>query len=174
VGALSSGLLAAVPPTSAAPREPLALGTTVGSVGSLIMMGGGSLLVILVVLVANLYARWQRSKAAAPRFEENTVEASPGYRRYLAASAWAGGSGRNWDSSVRPVLGELVELTVARRYPAAADVRAKARELLGPELWALVDRDAPRSRGDAPPGAGRPALLKILERMEEPDDELSQ
>lgn len=161
------------PGPAAAPPVTLAMGTTVGSVASLFLMGGGAILVIIVVLVANLYARWQRKKASAPRFAENTVEASPGYRRYLVASAWAGGSARNWDYSVRPVLAELVELTVARRYPAAADVRVKAQELLGPDLWSLVDRDAPRSRNDAAPGAGRPALLRILERMEEPDDELS-
>jgi hypothetical protein len=130
--------------------------------------------VVAVVVVANLYMRWQRTRTARPRFEENTVEASAGYRRYLVAAAWAGGSARNWDYSVRPVLAELVELTVARRYPAAGDVRERARELLGPELWALVDRDAPRSRDESAPGAGRAAVIRILERMEEPDDELTR
>lgn len=152
-------------------QPPLALGSTVGSVAGLVMMGGGAVGLFVVVLVGNLYARWQRAKASAPRFEENTVESSPGYRRYLVAAAGAGGTARNWDYSVRGVLAEMVELTVARRYPAA-DVRDKSQELLGPELWALVDRDAPRSGDQSTPGAGRQALLRILERMEEQDDEL--
>ncbi|MDT7771539.1 MAG: hypothetical protein QOC67_463, partial [Pseudonocardiales bacterium] len=102
--------------TGAVPTmQPEAASSLVGSVGGLVVMGVGALLVVAVVLVANLWMRWQRIKASRPRFEPNTVEATPAYRRYLVAAAWAGGSTRNWDHSVRPVLAELVELALAER-----------------------------------------------------------
>jgi hypothetical protein len=138
----------------------------VGSVSGLVVMGSGALLVIAVVIAANLWLRWQRFRAAAPKTEPNTVEASAGYRRYLVAAAWAGGSTRDWDHSVRPVLAELVDLAVAERHPAGGELGGIAQELLGPELWALVDRDVPRSEDRSTPGAGRDAVLRILERVE--------
>jgi len=139
----------------------------VGSVSGLVVMGSGALLVIAVVIAANLWLRWQRFRAAAPKVEPNTVEASAAYRRYLVAAAWAGGSARDWDHSVRPVLAELVDLAVAERHPAGGELRGIAHDLLGPELWALVDRDVPRSEDRSTPGAGRDAVLRILERVEQ-------
>lgn len=148
---------------------PVAMSSVVGSVGGLMAMAAGAILVVLVVIGANLWLRWQRIKASRPRFEPNTVEATPAYRRYLVAAAWAGGSTRNWDHSVRPVLAELVELALADRHPTGVgDPKAEARELLGPELWALVDRDVKRSEDRTTPGAGRDALLRILDRVEGP------
>jgi hypothetical protein len=148
---------------------PVAMSSVVGSVGGLVAMAVGAILVVLVVIGANLWLRWQRIKASRPRFEPNTVEATPVYRRYLVAAAWAGGSTRNWDHSVRPVLAELVELALADRHPTGVgDPKAEARELLGPELWALVDRDVKRSEDRSTPGAGRDALLRILDRVEGP------
>jgi len=141
----------------------------VGSVSGLVVMGSGALLVIVVVIAVNLWLRWQRFRAAAPKVEPNTVEASAAYRRYLVAAAWAGGSTRDWDHSVRPVLAELVDLAVAERQPAGGELRGIAQELLGPQLWALVDRDMPRSEDRSTPGAGRDAVLRILERVE-PDE----
>jgi hypothetical protein len=98
----------------------------------------------------------------------NTVEASPSYRRYLAAAAWAGGAPRNWDHSVRPVLAELVELTMAARIPPGADPRDAVRALLGPELWSLVDRDRPSPDTSS---AGRDTLERILDLLEGQGDE---
>jgi hypothetical protein len=147
---------------------PHAASSVVGSVGGLVAMAAGAMLVVLVVIGANLWLRWQRIRASRPRFEPNTVEATPAYRRYLVAAAWAGGSTRNWDHSVRPVLAELVELALADRHPASGDLKAEARALLGPELWALVDREVKRSEDRTTPGAGRDALLRILDRVEGP------
>lgn len=156
------------PVLSAAAGQPLAGGGLVGSVTSLVVMGSGALAVVAVVVAANLWLRWQRSRASTPRIAPNTVEASPSYRRYLVAAAWAGGSARDWDHSVRPILAELVELAMAEQLPSGGDPRAAARERLGARLWALVDRDAPRSDDRHAPGAGRDALRQILERVEKP------
>jgi hypothetical protein len=144
----------------------LALGSVVGSPTGLFLMGLGALLVVAVVIGANLWLRWQRIRARPSKIAPNSVESSPMYRRYLVAAAWAGGSPRNWDHSVRPVLAELVELAMAERDPRRADPRSSARELLGERLWTLVDREAPRSEDRTSTGAGREALLEILNRVE--------
>jgi hypothetical protein len=144
----------------------LAQGSVVGSVTGLAIMGGGAGLVAIVVVVVNLWLRWQRTRTRPARIMPNTVEASPTYRRYLVAAAWAGGSQRNWDHSVRPVLAELVELAVAEAKPQHGDLKAAVREQLGDRLWPLVDRDVPRSEDRVGPSAGRAALLEILDKVE--------
>lgn len=145
----------------------LAEGSMTGSVAGLVVMGCGALFVALVVAGANLWLRWQRIRSRPQKIEPNTVESSTFYRRYLVAAAWAGGSTRNWDHSVRPVLSELVELSMAQRLASDEDLKAAARERLA-ELWPLVDRNSPRSDDQSTPGAGREALLQILDRLEKP------
>lgn len=136
-----------------------------GPAGTLVALGLAGLVLTLVVVGVNAWIRYQRTRWRAPGVEENTVEASHAYRRYLVAAAWAGGSARDWDYSVRPVLGELVELAMAEHDPGS-DPRAAARDLLGDEAWRLVDRDAPRSDDRAAPGPGRATLLTILDQVE--------
>ena len=143
----------------------LALGGIVGSATGLFLMGFGALFVAAVVVASNVWLRWQRLRNATEQINPNTIEGSQMYRRYLVAAAWAGGSPRNWDHSVRPVLSELVELALAERHGHGGDPKAAMREHLG-ELWVLVDRDAPRSEDRSGPGAGRDALLEILNRVE--------
>jgi hypothetical protein len=138
----------------------------VGSATSLLLMGLGALLVAGIVGGANLWLRWQRVRGRPDKIMPNTVEASPMYRRYLVAAAWAGGSPRNWDHSVRPVVAELVELAVAEGHSQAGDPKQAARDVLGDQLYRLVDRDAPRSEDRTGIGAGREALREILNRVE--------
>ncbi|HEY2204928.1 MAG TPA: hypothetical protein VGH99_10710 [Pseudonocardia sp.] len=147
-------------------RTPLAANPLVGSPAALVVMGLGALAVIGVVVGANIWLRWQKVRSRPVGVDPSSVEAAPSYRRYLAVAAWAGGSRRNWDHSVRPVLAEMVELAVQEHEPAGGDAREASLRLLGPELWELVDRDAPRSHDYDAPGPGRQTLLQILERVE--------
>jgi len=139
----------------------------IGSSTGLLAMFLAALLVVVIVVAVNGWLRWQRSRTQRADVQPNTVEAAPAYRRYVAAAAWASGSSRNWDYSVRPVLAELVELAIAEQHPAGGDPREIARRWLGPDLWPLVDRDAPRSDDLEDRGPGREALLMILERVEQ-------
>ena len=86
-----------------------------GPAGTLVALGLAGAALALLVAAVNTWMRYQRTRERPPMAEENTVEASPAYRRYLVAAAWAGGSARDWDYSVRPVVGELVELAMAER-----------------------------------------------------------
>jgi len=138
--------------------------TIFGPAGVLVALGLAGLVLILLVFGVNTWIRYQRTRDHPPDARENTVEACPAYRRYLVAAAWAGGSARDWDYSVRPVIGELVELAMAEHL--AGDPRAAARELLGEPDWALVDRSASRSDDRGAPGPGRAALIRIIDQVE--------
>jgi hypothetical protein len=135
-----------------------------GPAGVLIVLGLMGLVLILLVFGVNTWIRYQRTRDHPPDAEENSVEACPAYRRYLVAAAWAGGSARDWDYSVRPVIGELVELAMAQHL--AGDPRTAAEELLGESTWALVDRAGPRSDDRGAPGPGRAALIRIIDQVE--------
>jgi hypothetical protein len=136
-----------------------------GPAGTLVALGLAGLVLALLVAGVNAWMRYQRTRERPPAVEDDTVEACPAYRRYLVAAAWAGGSARDWDHSVRPVVGELVELAMAEHDPGG-DPRAAGRELLGDQTWASVDRDAARSDDRSAPGPGRDALLRILDQVE--------
>ena len=135
-----------------------------GPAGVLVVLGLMGLALILLVVAVNAWIRYQRTRDHPPDARENSVEACPAYRRYLVAAAWAGGSARDWDYSVRPVIGELVELAMAEHL--AGDPRDAARELLGDSTRALVDREAPRSDDRDALGPGRAALIRIIDQVE--------
>ncbi len=136
-----------------------------GPTGPLMAFGLIGIVMILLVVGINAFMRWQRSRLVPVEVDATSIEAAPSYRRFLVAAAWAGGSARDWDYSVRPVLGELVELAMAEHVPGV-DPRSAAREVLGEQLWGLVDRDATRSDDRSVPGPGRDTLLTILDRVE--------
>jgi hypothetical protein len=138
--------------------------TIFGPAGVLVALGLAGLVLILLVFGLNTWIRYQRTREHPPDAAENSVEACPAYRRYLVAAAWAGGSARDWDYSVRPVIGELVELAMAEHL--AGDPRTAAEELLGESTWGLVDREAPRSDDRDAPGPGRAALIRIIDQVE--------
>jgi hypothetical protein len=137
------------------------------SVTGIVLMGCGLLLIAVAMVKANAWLRIRRAKSGPAKLADNTVEASTTYRRCLVAAAWAGGSQRDWDHSVRPLLSEVVEVAVAERHSTTVDPIELAREQLGDRLWALVDRNAARSDDRSSPGAGRAALVDILDRVEQ-------
>ena len=136
------------------------------SITGLVLMGCGVLLIGVALVKVNVWVRQRQASSGPKKLAETTVEASPTYRRCLVAAAWAGGSQRDWDHSVRPLLAEVVEVAVAERHSVGNDPAALAREFLGDQLWSLVDLDAPRSDDRSHPGAGRQTLVEILNRVE--------
>ncbi|MFB9831527.1 hypothetical protein [Actinoallomurus acaciae] len=95
------------------------------------------------------------------------ARAFPGYRRIHSALGWADVSARHYDLSTRPLLQRLLTARLADRYgldPARSPERA--RELLGEELWPLLDPSRPASSDSDAPGVDMVTLARIADRLE--------
>jgi hypothetical protein len=148
---------------------PVALGGGgIGGVAGILLIATAFLVVLVLAAGWGSGRRQSRGTAGSPDADPDPVAASAPYRRYLAAAARAGGSARDWDRGVRPVLAELAELVAAERLPGAGDSRAAAARWLGPRLWPLVDRERSCPGGPSAPGPGREALARILHRLDRP------
>lgn len=131
----------------------------------LLLIGMVILTLTLLVTVLNLWPRLRSVPDLPDWAEQNSISSSRGYRRCLAAAAMADGSLRDWDYGVRPLLGELVEQAVLESSPGA-DPRSAGRELLGDQLWRLVDRESRNSESRVAPGPGSDILVEIIHRLE--------
>jgi len=92
----------------------------------------------------------------------------PAYRKITSDLSWAGASRRHYDHGLRPRLARLADARLAQRYgldPAAQPERA--RELVGAELWPLVDASRPPSNDGRAPGVSLATLARIVTRLEE-------
>ncbi|WP_163505003.1 hypothetical protein [Fodinicola acaciae] len=87
--------------------------------------------------------------------------------RLVSAAGWNGGSQRDWDTTVRPSLLRLVDVLLSERFQTDHVRRPDlARELLGDQLWTLLDPDRGVCEDRAVPGPERAALARILTRLE--------
>jgi len=136
-----------------------------GPTGPFVAFGVAGLVMALLVVGINWWVRHQQSRRVSPDVDPYTVEACQAYRRFVTAATRANGSAWDWDHNVRPILGEVVERAMAELEPGG-DPRQTARERLGKQLWALVDRDARRSDDRSAPGPGHHALQQILDQVE--------
>lgn len=91
----------------------------------------------------------------------------PAFRKIRSDLTWAGVSMRHYDHSVRPLLARLLAgaLRERHRLDLARDAAA-ARELVGQDLWPLLDPSRPRSNDSRAPGVDLPTLSRIVDRLE--------
>ena len=131
----------------------------------------------VLALVAILFAR-----AAIPRGEEPPSSAAgkdshpaesseadfPSYRKITSDLSWAVASPRHYDHGLRPRLAGLLDARLAQRYGLdAAAQPERARELLGAELWPLLDTSRPASNDSRAPGVSMATVDRIVTRLEE-------
>ena len=131
----------------------------------------------VLALVAILFAR-----AAMPRGEEpppsavakdrRTGESSemdfPAYRKITSDLSWAVASPRHYDHGLRLRLAGLLDARLAQRYGLdAAAQPERASELLGAELWPLLDTSRPPSNDSRGPGVSMVTVDRIVTRLEE-------
>ena len=131
----------------------------------------------VLALVAILFAR-----AAVPRGEEPPPSAAgkdhrpressqadfPAYRKITSDLSWAVASPRHYDHGLRPRLAGLLDARLAQRYGLdAAAQPERARELLGAELWPLLDTSRPASNDSRAPGVSMATVNRIVTRLEE-------
>jgi len=111
------------------------------------------------------WAWFWRRRASAPPVQTADF---PSYAKISSDLGWAPVSEWHYDHGVRPLLARLVTLALAEhhRVDVATDP-ARARQLVGDEIWPLVDPFRPPSLDSKAPGADLRTLARIVDRLEQ-------
>jgi hypothetical protein len=102
------------------------------------------------------------------RSGESSQADFPAYREITSDLYWAGSSRRHYDHGLRSRLAGLLDARLAQQYGLDAAAQPdRARELVGAELWPLVDTSQPPSNDSHVPGVSLGTLARIVTRLEE-------
>lgn len=110
-------------------------------------------------LVSAREQRWDVADSAEPE-----LDATLGHAEVLVS--WAEGTRSDWDRHVRPMLAREFGDRVGGRRSSSGSQAATGEFLFGPQLWPLVNPAGRFTERLNSPGPGRPALERILERLE--------
>lgn len=108
-----------------------------------------------------------RRAAPPPRAVADEAAAFPVYRRIRSDLMWAATSGRSYDGTVRPLLAGLAGAALADRHRVDLDADpVAARDLLGADVWPLVDPTARLPASGHRVGVDLRAITRVVERLE--------
>ena len=92
----------------------------------------------------------------------------PAYAKISSDLGWAPVSQWHYDHGIRPLFGRLLESVLAERHRVdLARDPARARDLVGEDIWPLVDPSQPSSFDSKAPGADLRTLTRIVDRLEQ-------
>jgi hypothetical protein len=92
----------------------------------------------------------------------------PAYTKISSDLGWAPVSQWHYDHGIRPLFGHLLESVLAERYRVdLARDPGRARDLVGADVWPLVDPSRPPSFDSKTPGADLRTLTRIVDRLEQ-------
>jgi len=92
----------------------------------------------------------------------------PAYAKISSDLGWAAVSAWHYDHGIRPLLGRLAGSALAERHRVdLARDRARARHLVGDDIWPLIDPATPPSFDSKAPGADLRTLTRIVDRLEQ-------
>ena len=112
-------------------------------------------------------AAWARLGWRRPPAEVRSGD-FPAYAKISSDLGWAPVSQWHYDHGIRPLFGRLLESVLAERHRVdLARDPARARDLVGEDIWPLVDPSRPSSFDSKEPGADLPTLTRIVDRLEQ-------
>jgi hypothetical protein len=112
-------------------------------------------------------AAWARLRRRRPLAEVRSAD-FPSYAKISSDLGWAPVSQWHYDHGIRPLFGRLLESVLAERHRVdLAREPARARELVGEDIWPLVDPSRPASFDSKAPGADLRTLTRIVDRLEQ-------
>ena len=123
---------------------------------------------VLRPVAARARGAWQRiwPRDAAPA----AVQPSdfPAYAKISSDLGWAPVSQWHYDHGLRPLLSRLFESVLAERHriDLTADPE-RARNVVGDDVWPLIDPSRPPSFDSRAPGTDVRTLTRIVDRLEE-------
>lgn len=92
----------------------------------------------------------------------------PAYAKISSDLGWAPISQWHYDHGLRTLFGRLAESALAERHRVdLARDPARARELVGEDIWPLIDPARPASFDSKTPGPDVRTLARIVDRLEE-------
>jgi hypothetical protein len=107
--------------------------------------------------------RWRRRPPAEVRSGD-----FPAYGKISSDLGWAPVSQWHYDHGIRPLFGRLLESVLAERHRVdLARDPARARDLVGEDVWPLIDPSRPPSYDSKTPGADLRTLTRIVDRLEQ-------
>ena len=120
---------------------------------------------------APLAAAWARAAWAWLRRRSPPAEVRsadfPSYAKISSDLGWAPVSQWHYDHGIRPLFGRLLESVLAERHRVdLARDPARARDLVGDDVWPLVDPSRPPSFDSKAAGADLRTLARIVDRLE--------
>jgi hypothetical protein len=133
----------------------------------------GTVLGLVAILVARaMMPRGEQQRPSTVRKDHRPGDSSeagfPVYRKITSDLSWADASPRHYDHGLRPRLAGLLDARLAQRYGLdAAAGPERARELVGEELWPLLDMSRPPSNDSRAPGVSMATVDRIVTRLEE-------
>jgi len=91
----------------------------------------------------------------------------PSYSKISSDLGWAPVSQWHYDHGIRPLLGRLFESALAERHRVdlTADP-ARARSVVGDDIWPFIDPSRPPSFDSRAPGTDLRTLTRIVDRLE--------
>ena len=113
-------------------------------------------------------AAWARLRRRRSLPAEVRSADFPAYAKISSDLGWAPVSQWHYDHGIRPLFGRLLESVLAEhhRVDLARDP-ARARDLVGEDIWPLVDPSRPPSFDSKAPGADLRTLTRIVDRLEQ-------
>jgi hypothetical protein len=112
-------------------------------------------------------AAWARLGRRRPPAEVRSGD-FPAYAKISSDLGWAPVSQWHYDHGIRPLFGRLLESVLAERHRVdLARDPARARDLVGDDIWPLVDPSRPPSFDSKAPGADLRTLTRIVDRLEQ-------
>ena len=112
-------------------------------------------------------AAWARLGRRRPPAEVRSAD-FPAYAKISSDLGWAPVSQWHYDHGIRPLFGRLLESVLAERHRVdLARDPARARDLVGDDIWPLVDPSRPPSFDSKAPGADLRTLTRIVDRLEQ-------
>ena len=107
---------------------------------------------------------WPR-RAAPPAVRPSDF---PTYAKISSDLGWAPVSQWHYDHGIRPLLSRLFESVLAERHRVdlTADP-ARARTMVGDDVWPLIDPSRPPSFDSRAPGTDLRTLARIVDRLEQ-------
>jgi hypothetical protein len=112
-------------------------------------------------------AVWDRFRRRRPPAEVRSAD-FPAYAKISSDLGWAPVSQWHYDHGIRPLFGRLLEAVLAERHRVdLARDPARARDLVGEDVWPLIDPSRPPSFDSKAPGADLRTLTRIVDRLEQ-------